>query len=122
MANLLNTVTVTENWQTIGDIKTANVRQIALFIDRYKHDSSGLEIRLLGIEDGKTFPFFTQSTIKHEITLIPKHYNINDTDSDAVLVELLYDLFDSISIQCKVEKVGKTPDQITISYKGKIFK
>ena len=122
MTEILGTVTVSDKWQTVGDIIVTNCRQIALFIDRYHIDSTGLELRFLAIEQGKVFPFATTTTNKNEISITNKHFHLNDANPDSVLVELLYDLFDNICIQVKAEKVGETPDKITIMYKTRKFK
>lgn len=122
MADILGTVTVTDRWQTVGTITQANPRQIAVFIDRYKRDSTGIEIRMLAVEDNKTFPFHTLVSNENSISLKPKHYHLEDDMLDAVFIQLLYDIFGQVSIQVRAENVGANPDDITISYKHKIFK
>ena len=122
MSEKLGTVTVTDRWKTVGVITQSNARQIAVFIDRYKRDSTGIEIRMLAIEDNKSFPFHVLVNNENSVSLKPKHYHLEDDMLDAVFIELLYDIFGQISIQVRAENVGENPDEITISYKYKIFK
>jgi hypothetical protein len=122
MAETLGTITVTDKWQTVGNIRTPNWRRVAIYVDRYKRDSKDISIRINSIEGGKSFPFHTAIQNKDEISLLPKHYRLDDDTLDAFFIEELNDVVGEISVQIMAGEVGEKADDITIKLQHKIFK